>query len=401
MPQSLADSVEDVALTPEELHDAKLTADQKVALRRQVTRRFRGGVTPYLSSLIKASEPIRKQFVPEYLEGLAFGRSAPFEEGKDNRGIYGLERVYADRAVLTPYFDCAAYCRYCFKKTRTLAGNGRVMSEADISQALAFIASDSRLDTVLITGGDPLARPDMLEGILEGLSRISHVTKIRIGTRHILFNPDQITDALCALLARYNGVTVTDRWTGRNLSVGVSLNHPDELTQEVVAALQRIMRAGIAIRGQMVLLKGINDDAATLGSLLDRFVMLSIVPYYLFHCMDVVGTYHFRTSVQKGLDILAALASRSGVYAPTYVYVTPVGKHRVAPGSRLDYRQIDGRRYIRAISPYRADDFLAFSGRDRLPSLHERGPDGFVVSHYLDGNDDPADQGLDAKVVTR
>jgi L-lysine 2,3-aminomutase len=171
------------------------------------------------------------------------------------------------------------------------------------------------------------------------------------------------------------------------------------LTQEVVAALQRIMRAGIAIRGQVVLLKGINDDAATLGSLLDRFVMLSIVPYYLFHCMDVVGTYHFRTSVQKGLDILAALASRSGVYAPTYVYVTPVGKHRIAPGSQFDYRQIDGKRYIRAISPYRADDFLAFSGRDRLPPLHERGPGGFIVSQYLDGNDDPADQGLDAKAA--
>jgi lysine 2,3-aminomutase len=148
------------------------------------------------------------------------------------------------------------------------------------------------------------------------------------------------------------------------------------------------MRAGIAIRGQTVLLKGINDDAATLGDLLNRFVMLSIVPYYLFHCMDVLGTYHFRTSVQKGLDILAALASRSGVYAPTYVYVSPIGKHRIAPGSQLDYRQIDGQRYIRTTSPYRADDFLAFSGRDRLPPLHECDPGGFIVSHYLDGNDD-------------
>jgi KamA family protein len=389
--RDLAHSVADAALTPDDIQDAQLTAEQKVALRRQVTRRFRGGVTPYLSSLIKASEPIRKQFVPQYLEGLEFGRAAPFEEGKDNRGIYGLERVYADRAVLTPYFDCAAYCRYCFKKTRTLAGEGRVMSESDISRALAFIASDPRLDTVLITGGDPLARPDMLEGILDGIARIGHVTKIRIGTRHILFNPGQITDALCALLARHNGVTVTDRWAGRNVSIGVSLNHPDELTPEVVAALQRIMRAGIAIRGQIVLLKGINDDAATLGDLLNRFVMLSIVPYYLFHCMDVVGTYHFRTSVQKGLDILAALASRSGVYAPTYVYVTQIGKHRIAPGCQLDHRLIDGKRYIRAISPYLADDFLAFSGRDHLPVLHERGPGGHIVSHYLDGNDEPID----------
>lgn len=378
----------DLPPTPEELQRRPLTPAEQIALRREVTHQFRGGVTPYLSSLIKSSDAVRKQFVPDYLEGLTFGRAAPFEEGKENHGIYGLERVYADRAVLTPYFDCAAYCRYCFKKTRTLAGDGRVMTEGDIQRALAFIAADRRLDTVLITGGDPLARPAMLEGILDGVSRIEHVTKIRIGTRHILFDPAQVTDALCALLARYDGVTVTDRWRGRSVSVGVSLNHPDELTPEVVAALQRIMRAGISIRGQVVLLKGINDDAETLGTLLNRFVMLSIVPYYLFHCMDVLGTYHFRTSVQKGVDILAALASRSGVYAPTYVYVTPVGKHRVAPGTTFDYRTIDGRRYIRAVSPYQADDFVAFSGRDRLPPLHERGADGRIVSHYLDGNDD-------------
>jgi lysine 2,3-aminomutase len=385
MPHTTAE----LGATPEQLEKTGLTAEQKTALRRQVTRRFRGGVTPYLSSLIKSSDAIRRQFVPQYLEGLEFGRETPFEEGKQNRGIYGLERIYEDRAVLTPYFDCAAYCRYCFKKTRTLAGDSAVMTPDDLARALAYIAADPRIDTVLITGGDPLARPQMLESVLDGVAAIAHVTKIRIGTRHILFNPDHITDELCALLARYNRVSVGGTWSGRNLSLGVSFNHPDELTPEVVAALQRIMRAGIGIRGQIVLLKGINDDAATMHALLDRFVTLSVVPYYLFHCMDVVGTYHLRTSVQRGLDILARLAARSGVYAPTYVYVTPVGKHRIAPGINLDYRTIDGRRYIRAISPYRADDFLAFSGQPALPALHARGRDGFIVSHYLDGNDDP------------
>src|SRR5262249_22644022 len=138
-----------------------------------------------------------------------------------------------------------------------------------------------------------------------------------------------------------------------------------------------------------VLLKAINDDATTMRALLDRFLMLSIVPYYLFHCMDVVGTYHLRTSVQRGLDILHELAPLSGVYAPTYVYVTPIGKHRISPGAALDYREINGQRYIRAVSPYRADRFLEFSGRGHLPPLHERYPDGFIVSHYLDGNDQP------------
>jgi lysine 2,3-aminomutase len=375
-------------LTPEQLAQRDLDPDEKIAMRRQVTRRFRGGVTPYLSSLVKKSDALRKQFVPHYLEGLKFGREHPFEEGKDNRGIYGLERIYEDRAVLTPYFDCAAYCRYCFKKTRTLAGDGKTMTPNDIERALAYIAADARIDTVLITGGDPLARAEMLEAILDGVWKIPHVTRIRIGTRHILFDPQQITDDLCNLLARYNRVTVNGKWEGKTLSLGVSFNHPDELTSEVAEALQRFMRAGIMVRGQTVLLKGINDQAAVIRELLNRFLMLSIVPYYLLHCMDVVGTYHLRTSVQHGIDILRELAALSGVYVPTYVYVTPVGKHRLAPGCTLDYREIDGRRYIRSVSPYRVEKFLEFSGRDRLPPLHEADADGFIVSHYLDGDDE-------------
>ncbi len=218
------------------------------------------------------------------------------------------------------------------------------MSPENIRDALAYIASDPRIDTALITGGDPLARPDMLETLLGGLAEIDHVRKIRVGTRHILFDPGQITDDMCAMLARYNHVQVRkEGWTGRSLSIGVSLNHPDELAPEVAEALQRLMRAGIAIRGQVVLLKGINDDVATLRELLERFVLLGIVPYYLFHCMDVVGTYHLRTSIQKGLDLTAALAARSGVYALTYVCVTPVGKVRLGPGTPLDYNDIEGR----------------------------------------------------------
>ncbi len=311
----------------------------KIDLRRAVTRRFRGGGTPYLTSLIRSSEAIRKQFVPTYHEGLAFGNEAPFEEGRENKGIYGLERIYEDRAVLTPYFDCAAYCRYCFKKTRTLAGDGRVMSQADMAEAIAYIRNDSRIDTVLITGGDPLSRPDMIGSLLEALDPIPHVTKIRVGTRHILFQPDQVTDELASMVAGYNRVDPFDLGRSQAVSIGLSINHPDELAPEVVAAVRKFTSRGVTVRGQIVLLKGSNDDTGTMRKLIDRFLLASIVPYYLFHCMDVVGTYHLRTSVQKGLDILAAMAEFSGVSSPTYVYVTPVGKHRVAPVSCLISRR--------------------------------------------------------------
>ena len=364
-----------------------LSLEDKISLRRRVTARFRGGSTPYLSKLIKTSPAIQKQFVPTYHEGFEFGTEAPFEEGRENHGIYGLERIYADRALLTPYFDCAAYCRYCFKKTRTLAGDGRTMTDGNIAQAMTYISNDARIDTALLTGGDPLARPDLLVKMLSELDRIPHIRKIRIGTRHILFRPDSITDQLAEQIAQYNRVDPDNPYASQNVSIGVSLNHADELTPEVIRAVRRLTSKGLAVRGQMVLLKGINDNLETLKVLIDRFLLAGIIPYYLLHCMDVVGTYHMRTSVQKGLDILEQLAPFSGTYNPTYVYVTPIGKHRLSPGYTFDYQAIEDKTYIRARSPYKAKDFLEFSGKQQLPRLHDVDSDGYIISHYLDGND--------------
>lgn len=355
---------------------------------RDVTKVFRRRITPELRVLVEQSPAVAKQFLPDVRELLPYGGTPePFEEGKGCAGIYGLERLYLDRAVLTPYFDCSSFCRYCFKKTRTLAGDRRRMSEDDIAQALDYIARDDRLRTVLVTGGDPLLDLDLLRLILDGASRIPHVRSLRIGTRNILFQPDRLTDDVAAWLASYNKVDPADPRLGTSLAVALSINHPDELSPAVVRAVRRLVDRGVLVRGQVTLLREVNDDVPTMVELFDVFECVGLAPYYLFHCMPVVGAVHFRTSVQRGLDILAAMAHLTGAFAPTYVYVTPTGKHRVAPGQALDYVEIDGRRYIRAVSPYRVDDFLAATGKSELPPLHEASPDGFIVSHYLDADD--------------
>jgi len=174
----------------------------------------------------------------------------------------------------------------------------------------------------------------------------------------------------------------------KNLSVGLSLNHIDELSPEVIRATRRLINRGINIRGQIALLKGVNDSAHDIQRLIEGFLSVGIIPYYLLHCMPVTGTKHFRTSVQKGLDILESLASHSGVTAPLYVYVTPVGKIRISPGHKLDYKMINGERFIRKTTPYKAEDFFKFANKTELPLLHEISEEGYLVSHYLDGNDD-------------
>lgn len=362
---------------------------QELKSLQVVNKEFKTKLSPYLAKLMQSSEAIKQQFMPSPQEAVDFeGQTRnPFEGGKNNQGIYGLERVYADRAVLTPYFECAAYCRYCFKKTRTLGGEPLKMNRHQIDQAMRFLASDSRINTLLVTGGDPFLDHDLLLYVLKQASQIAHIKNIRIGTRNILFRPDTITKELAKKLADFNFVEPYDLSQSRNISVAFSVNHIDELTPEVVQAIQNLTKEGITIRGQTVLLKGINDSTRDIQNIVNGFMAVGIIPYYLLHCMPVVGTSHMRTSVKKGIDILRELSVNSGTTAFNYVYVSPLGKHRVGSEQKLNYEYIKGQRYVVAQSPYKAQDFMEFTGATNLPHLHEELPNGRVLSRYLDGQD--------------
>ena len=194
----------------------------------------------------------------------------------------------------------------------------------------------------------------------------------------MLFRPEAITDELADAIASFNRVDPEHPLRSRNVTVGVSLNHPDELQPEVITALTKFTRRGVAVRGQTALLKGINDNAQVLRRLIDIFLAIGLSPYYLFHCMDVVGTYHMRTSVQRGLDLLAELAEFSGTTAMPYVYVTPVATPRRARRAAA-VREHRGKRYIRrarrtaprasSSSPARRRSAAARGRRGRLHRL--------------------------------
>jgi lysine 2,3-aminomutase len=354
----------------------------------RIQERFRTRLTPDVARLAKISQSVARQFVPDVRELIDFGGTdAPFEEGKLNHGIYGLERLYTDRAVITPHFDCSAYCRYCFKKTRTLGGDGRRMTDADVEAAARYIQNDSRINIVLITGGDPLIDIPLLKKVLDRMSTIPDVRSIRIGTRNLLFQPEALSEEVAEFLASYNHVDFDNLLNSRSLSVAFSLNHPDEISSNVARAVRRLARRGIIVRGQVTLLKGVNAESATLRQLYGVFAALGIVPYYLYHCMPVTGTAHFRTTVERGVNVLRELAHLSGVNMPIYVYVTPVGKHRIGLSQKFDYVKINGQNYIRATSVYRASDFFEFTGKSSLPPHHYIDSEGWIVSHYLDGTD--------------
>jgi lysine 2,3-aminomutase len=113
--------------------------------------------------------------------------------------------------------------------------------------------------------------------------------------------------------------------------VALHANHPREFTPAGRAALARLADAGLPLLGQSVLLRGVNDDAATLGALMRAFVENRVKPYYLHHGDLAPGTAHLRTTIEEGQALMRELRGRlSGLCQPEYVLDIP-GGHGKAP----------------------------------------------------------------------
>jgi lysine 2,3-aminomutase len=84
---------------------------------------------------------------------------------------------------------------------------------------------------------------------------------------------------------------------------------------------------------QSVLLKGVNDNVATLEALMRAFVEAGVKPYYLHHGDLAPGTTHWRVSLARGQELMQSLRTRlSGLAMPTYVLDIPGGHGKVPVG---------------------------------------------------------------------
>jgi lysine 2,3-aminomutase len=371
-------------LTEDELyyfaHNEKERADID-----EVIKKYPVKITEYLRKLMQTSEAVKRQFLPSPHELYTNGTSTPFEEGKESSKVYGLERLYRDRVLIAPNFDCPAYCRYCYKKSRVLRGK-RGMTYEEIEQAAAEVGKMDEIRGVVITGGEPLLDIKKLFFLLDRLSELDNVAEIRVGTRTLLNAPQIFTEELAARFASYIRPNFENPEKSKYLAFNVHFNHPDELAPEVLKACNLLTSKGITLRNQAVLLKGINDSVPEIKRLFSLLLRNNIIVYYFNHCMPVEGADHLRTSVQKGIDIFSYLCTESSTIIPNYVFAPSGGKVHVGIDTKLEYKEIDGIRYIEKVLPYHADEFASIA-RKKLPHLHEATPEGLIKGMYIDGND--------------
>ncbi len=313
----------------------KLSQEEKQAFK--ITGNiFHFGTTPYYVSLINdiadIQNPIRKQIIPaieevdENIQG--FFSFDPFLEDKMSP-VSGLTHRYPDRVLFRATNFCSVYCRHCMRK-RMFLEEERARSKQEYETMFSYIRENKSIKEVIISGGDPLTLPNKkLEFILKNLYEIEHIDIIRIGSRELVVNPYRFFDeGLLELFDRYEKIWLITHF-----------NHPDEITDITKKAVKNILSTGTPVLNQTVLLKGINDDEKVIENLMRDLLKVKIKPYYLFFCDPVKGVLHFRTELEKGVQILEYLRGRlSGLGIPVYAVDLDggLGKVPVFPQYLLD-----------------------------------------------------------------
>lgn len=289
------------------------------------------GTTPYFASLMEPDNPdcpIRKQVIPSRLEQQNCYGLQDYLIFKENRAVGEkrpdcIARQYYDRIAFTVTDICANYCRHCFRKE--LVVDQDLVLRFDLNEGLDWIREHTEVRDVLITGGDPfILSDDKLDRIITELRRIPHIQMIRFGTRAPIVLPQRITPELMEILGDFHRVPI---W------INTQCNHPNELTEQTAEAVFNLLKCGVNVGNQAVLLKGINDDVETFRHLHQKLLSVRIRPYYVFYCEPAPGIDHFRTPVEKGAELIrdALRGHTTGLAQPMYVIATNIGKIPLMP----------------------------------------------------------------------
>jgi lysine 2,3-aminomutase len=306
---------------------------------------FQMRITPAALDLIKEpGDAMWNQYIPTRQElDIVDGVIDSLDEDGDSP-VPNITHRYPDRALFLVSPVCASYCRFCTRRRKV--GDAEKIPLNQYDSAFEYLAQHTEIRDVILSGGDPMMLSDRrLEYIFQKLRAIPHIEIIRIGSRITSHLPERITPEFCEMVKKYHPVYMNTHF-----------DHPSELTPAAVAALGRLADAGVPLGCQTVLLRGVNDDPAIMKTLMHALMKARVRPYYIYMADQVAGGEHFRTTVQKGLEIIQALRGHtSGLAVPHFVIDAPGGGGKVPllpeyveqiTDDEVVFRNYEGKRFV-------------------------------------------------------
>jgi EF-P beta-lysylation protein EpmB len=307
------DSLIDALGLPDEL---RIPARKAAALFPLfVTRSFLARMLP-----ADASDPLLLQVLPLGAELEDHASFVPDALQEQHAHVApGLLQKYAGRALLITTGACAIHCRYCFRRSFPYGDEPRRMSEWE--PAFERLREDPSIHEIILSGGDPLMQSDArLAEMIGRLDEIAHLERLRIHTRLPIVLPERVTGGL---LECVRGLRMTP-------IIVVHANHPAEIVGDCADSLRRLVRSGLSVLNQAVLLRGINDSVEALCGLSERLINLGVIPYYLHQLDRVSGAAHFEAPIARGIELIKELRRRLPGYAvPQYVREIPGEAHKM------------------------------------------------------------------------
>ncbi|WP_062198108.1 KamA family radical SAM protein [Massilibacterium senegalense] len=274
---------------------------------KPITEKYVFRANDYYLGLIdwkNPDDPIRKLVIPNENELLEYGRWDASDE-HTNYVVPGCQHKYKTTALLLVSEVCGSYCRYCFRKRLFRNDVKEVMS--DVTSGIEYIRNTPEINNVLLTGGDPLIlSAKKLRMIIEELRAIEHVKIIRIGSKLPAFNPMRIYEdqELLQVIRDHSSPE-------KRIYIMAHINHPREITKQAKKAFQALHEAGAIVVNQTPVLKGINDDPAVLGELLDKLSWAGVTPYYFFINRPVAGNSDFVLTLKEAYEIVEGAKART------------------------------------------------------------------------------------------
>jgi len=233
----------------------------------------------------------------------------------ENTKLSGLQHKYQQTALILATNKCATYCRHCFRKRLVGLQTKEIIERFE--DAADYIKLHKHINNVLITGGDPLVlKNEIIEKFLSILSDFPQLKFIRFGSRAPVTFPSRFEDdELLELLSSYS-------LPDRRIYVVTQFNHPNEITKQSIKAVDNLIKSGVIVNNQAVLLKGVNDNPVTLANLLNGLVSIGVNPYYLFHCRPVKRVkMHFQVPICRGIEIVEKAKAHCNGHSKRFKYI--------------------------------------------------------------------------------
>lgn len=289
----------------------EISEENEEAIKIATENKIPFGITPYYLSLMDyelgtgRDHSVRAQVIPplQYVKILAKHRGNrsqvfDFMGEHDTSPIDLVTRRYPQIAIFKPYNSCSQICVYCQRNWEIdqVLDPVAMASHKDIENALIWFKEHTAIRDVLITGGDPLVMSNQrIKYILYRLSEMSHIKRIRIGTRIPVVLPFRFNEELIDILSSHH------KPGEREIAIVTHFQHVWEITPDVVETINKVRRRGISFYNQAVYTFE-NSRKFEMVALRLLLKNIGVDPYYTFNMKGKEETRDYRVPIARLLQ---------------------------------------------------------------------------------------------------